>query len=274
MILTKVRAVALFAAIATAATLTSASPNSPPTMTWDQICPDARVRLSEAPGWEGAYDAYSNPAATCTVIQNTSTAILWITVESPNKVVFLNGYRVNGDPRALPNEAGATAAGLRSSTPSQAPVLRQGFAVIVAPPKSNYWIRAVDMPTQVRAEMAIQLSRLTYAWLPPNFKQAAARAQIHQHVQACANAAVALQADLANQGRPTTLQELFNLLTQAPRTTTECKPVYDAAKPPKSPTNPLDTPQANSSRNVLQRLNSQLDDVMRLIQRGTVLLTR
>ena len=206
------RAVALLASTAIAATLMGApSHSSAPSTTWRQECPAASVQLPVAQGYEGAYEAFADPDNTCIVIKNTSDAILRVTVEEPNRVVFINGFSVKNDPRALPNEAGAAFAGLRSDTPTQSPVLRDGFAVVTFDPRATpqYWISAVDYADQVKAELAVRLSKMGYWWLPDGATQAAYRANLVHHVEACTNAAVLLKAQFAEEGRPTSWDQVF-----------------------------------------------------------------
>jgi hypothetical protein len=50
--------------------------------------------------------------------------------------------------------------------------------------------------------------------------------------------------------------------------------VYDAAKPPRPPRDPLDTPQGRNSRQMLQKFNSVADDLFEQAKRlGRVVIT-
>ncbi|MCX4985978.1 hypothetical protein [Streptomyces sp. NBC_00572] len=273
MMVARGRPVALIAATAIALPLTGIpSHSTAPSDTWKQHCPQASVPLPEASGRENDYDAFSDPNGACTVIRNTSNAVFWVEVEEPNEVVFVNGTTVEGDYRGLPEEAAAAAVGQRSNT--QVPVLSNGYAVIRHIKDYLYWIRAADLPSQVRARFAFEFTKNVSWWLP-EIKRAAARAALHEHIQACARAASDLWASLEAQGRPTSLQQIFDHLGTAQLTAFECKPVYDAAKPPKDrATGPLDTPQSRISRTALQRANTLLDDFARMIRSGRIPLHR
>ncbi|MFD3875742.1 hypothetical protein [Streptomyces sp. NPDC058623] len=272
-IVARSRALALLAATATAATLAGAAPHSSaPSTTWNQVCPDASARLTEAPGWESAYAAFSNPAGTCTVIRNTSPAIFWISVQSPDTVVLVDGAVEGGDPTVrLLAQTGAVAAGKRSDTALQQPVLRNGDVVIQHRPGSPYWIQAADASTQVRTEFAITLSRFAYAGLSPG-RWFTAWLTLDEHVQRCATAADTLRKDLIAEGQAVTYEAIFDQLETAGRTAAACKRVYDAAKPPDLNLPSLRTPQAQEARSTLRTSTSQADDVAKWIARGKIVL--
>ncbi|MET9568545.1 hypothetical protein ABZY34_05275 [Streptomyces virginiae] len=292
MIVARNRAVVLLAATAIAATLAGAAPHSSPvpSTTWEELCPDAKVRGTEAPGWETYFEAFTNRAGTCTVVQNTSPGVLLVSVQSPDSVIFLDGATQGGDPRGpLLTQAGAWAAGKRSDTATQQPVLSNGFAVIQHRPGSTlkWWTQVADQSTQVKAKFAVELSRFAVYRLPWT-RWATALAQLDQHIQACAIEADALRDELLAKNQPAEFQDIFN---QLPQTAGACKPVYDAAVPPRVPTNPdpprvptnpdpprvpmnpLDTPQANNARQTLQRFNSEADNLARMLRLGRALIS-
>jgi hypothetical protein len=269
MIIARSQAVALLVAMATAATLTGATAHSSaPSATWDQACPDADPNLvvAEAPGWEGDYDAFGNRYGTCTVIRNTSPAILWISVQSPNWVAFLDGTK-GDDPRgSLAAAAGAEAAGRQADNPTQQPVLRDGYLVIHHSPRAPYWIQAADEASQVKAEFAIQLTQFAYDRLEED-RRLGKGFRLHRNVLECATAANDLRNDLLAEGQPVTFDDIFNQLQSARQTAIACQPVYEAAKPPKV-ANPLDTPQATNARKALQKASSWVDEWADLIKLG------
>ncbi|MGW0844202.1 hypothetical protein ACWD26_29505 [Streptomyces sp. NPDC002787] len=269
MIIARSRAVALLAATATAATLTGATAHSSaPSTTWDQACPNADPNLvvAEAPGWEGMYDAFGNRAGTCTIIRNTSPAILWISVQSPNWVAFLDGTR-GDDPRgSLAAAAGAQAAGRQADNLTQQPVLRDGYLVIHHSPSAPYWIQAADESSQVKAEFAIQLTQFAYDRLAED-ERLGRGFRLHRNILECATAANDLRNDLLAEGQPVTFDGIFNQLQSAHQTASACEPVYEAAKPPKV-ANALDTPQASNARKALQKVNSWVDEWADLIKFG------
>jgi hypothetical protein len=265
------RAVALLAATATAATLAGVAPHtSAPSTTWQDICPDARVRVTEAPGWEGLFEAHSNPDKTCTVVQNTSTGVLRVAVQPPDSVVFLDGDTVGVDPREpVLAQVGAVAAGKRYDTDTQQPVLPNGYTVIQHRPGATWWTQVADQSTQVKVKYAVELTKLGLSRVPWT-RWAGEVALLDAHIQRCAILADALHNQLLAEGRPATFEVVFE---QLPETVKACKPVYDAAKPPRPPTNPLDTPQGRNSRRALQQFNSVADDLLELQRLGRALIT-